>query len=135
MTTQELLNALSQKNASLEDVLQTIPDLKFHDYLTFLFSQQALSKSAIIKKSTLDRTYAYQIFDGTKMPGRDKVLALSLSMALPLEETDRLLKLANQGTLYPKVKRDAVIIYAIAHHYDVLQTNEMLYEHGMEIIR
>ncbi|MGX8680173.1 MAG: hypothetical protein ACSW8B_02160 [bacterium] len=135
MNTQQLLKALMKEQTSLEDLMDEIPDLTFVDYLVYLADQQGLSKSTIIKKASLDRTYGYQIFAGLKTPGKNKILALSLAMGISQEETDRLLKLANQGVLYPKIKRDAIIIYALAHHYDLLQTNELLYEYGLEIIK
>ncbi|MBO6048054.1 MAG: hypothetical protein J6P61_09985 [Erysipelotrichaceae bacterium] len=135
MNTQQLLNVLKNDDASLDTLLEKIPDLTFVDYLQYLISQSPLSKGDIIKNSTLDRTYCYQIIEGRRLPSKDKVIALAIGMHLDLDDTDRLLKLANQGTLYSKVKRDALIIYAISHHYDMMKTNELLYEYDFELIK
>ena len=58
--------------------------------------------------SNIQKNYGYQIFDGSKTPSRDKVIALALAMQLTLDEANRLLHLSNNGILYPKIKRDSI---------------------------
>lgn len=36
--------------------------------------------------------------------------------------------------LYPKVKRDALLIYCIENHKSVYETNEYLMEYGLELL-
>ena len=43
-------------------------------------------------------------------------------------------RLSDNGLLYAKVKKDAILIYALQHHYDLYQTNELLLAHGFEIL-
>ena len=88
----------------------------------------------IINKTTLQRNYAYQIFDGSKKPSKDKVLQLSFALHLGLRETNNLLSLSNNGASYPKVKRVAIFIFALKHKLDVLQVNELLDEYQLHIL-
>lgn len=123
-----LVNTHTQKG--LSDYLEnyTIPDsaLSFSAAFQSLLEQHHLTKSQVIRDSGLDRTYAYQIINGTKAPGRDKILALSLSAGFTLKETCKLLEAAKAGILYSRSSRDAVIIYGIQHRLGVMKVNEML---------
>ena len=67
----------------------------------------------MIRASLIQRNYAYQILNGTKNPGRDKVLALCIAAHMNYEETQRALALADLGKLYPRRKKDSIIIFAL----------------------
>lgn len=131
--TQQLLELL-KSSASLPEILQQIPDLDFSGYLQSLMEYHDLKKNEIIAKTNIQRNYAYQIFDGSKHPGRDKVLQIAIAMRLDLHQTNNLLALSNNGSLYAKVKEDAILIYAIHHHYNLMKTNELLDAHGLKIL-
>ena len=45
---------------------------------------------------------------GTRKPGRDKLLRLSIGAGLTLRETTRVLELSEMATLYPKSRRDMI---------------------------
>lgn len=47
-------------------------------------------------------------------------------MEATFTETSQLLRLAGHGSLYPKVRRDAAIIFAIEKKYTMQQANELL---------
>lgn len=135
-TTGELLSILSDTHSSkeLDHYLEnyTFPENHFSFSYAFaaIIEKKKLSKAEIIRRSNLDRTYAYQILNGTKLPGRDKILALSIAASLSLRETQRMLECAEEGILYSRSSRDAVIIYGIEHHLTILQINELLDKHG-----
>ena len=74
--------------------------------------------------------YAYQILNGSKNPGRDKTLAICLAAGMDYEETQRALALSDSGKLYPRKKRDSIIIFALHKRLSVQQTNELLYAEG-----
>lgn len=80
----------------------------------------------IISKSGIERSYFYHILSGRKTPGRNIILRICLCMSATLNETNQLLRLANQGVLYAKVRRDAAIIFAIEKKFTMQQTNEFL---------
>lgn len=88
-----------------------------------------------VKQSGLDRSYAYHIFSGKKIPSRDKLIAIAFGMRLDLDETQTLLKRTRNRTLYPKDKRDSMIIYALLNGQRLDITNERLFERGFDLIQ
>ena len=96
--------------------------------------EKNISKAKVISEANLARTYGYQIFQGEKNPGRDKIIAITFAMGLNLEECNRLLTLARTNILYSKNKRDAIIIFGIENKYSLSQVNEVLYEMCEDII-
>ena len=85
-------------------------------------------QAEVIKKAQIDRTYGHQLFNGTRVPSRDKLLQLSIGMELDLKETQQLLKTAGKSILYAKIKRDAAMIYGITHHMDVMEVQGLFAE-------
>ena len=88
----------------------------------------------MIQQAQIDRTYGYQLFNGTRRPSRDKVLQLALGMGLSLEETQHLLQAAGRSPLYPRLKRDAVLIFCLKNGYDLMETQEMLGKYDITLL-
>lgn len=105
-------------------------DQPLTDYLSELLKDNKLKKADVIKLSGLNGVYGYQIFDGRREPSRDKVLQLAIGFGLDLEETKKLLKCAGLGELYPRIKRDALFIYAINNSMNIDETEALLYKMG-----
>ena len=102
----------------------------FCDVLYQLIQQKALTAKEMIRRSRIERSYFYHILSGKKKnPSRNMVLRIGLCAGANLEEMNRLLRLAGTPALYPKIRRDALLIYAIGQKYDMEQTNELLLEH------
>lgn len=94
-----------------------------------------MSKAEVIHQSDIPRTYAYQLYQGTRRPSRDKVLILAIVLGCTIEECDRLLTLAAHQHLYAKDPRDALILFSIHHHDTLEQVEERLNEYGMALLR
>ncbi len=129
--TSDLLAFLNNTNNTrdLDNYLSSI-DNRYPDslssYLKMTLNEKNVSPSELIKRSRIERTYFYQILNGRKKPGRDKVISIALALSLSLEETQRILTLAEAGVLYPKSKRDSVLIFALNNHYSIIETNLLL---------
>ena len=99
-TTEELLNILKSKRSYNDFLKEQIDELYFasiSEYLEILLAQKGLKKSDVILKANLDKSYAYQIFNGNKTnPSRDKLIMLAFGMELNLDETRKLLKISNE---------------------------------------
>ena len=135
MTTIELLTILNQnKDISFHELLRKIPEISFTDYLEMLLEREGISKSEFIKRTNLERTYAYQIINGTRLASKDKVLQCAFALKLDLHDTNVLLTLSNNQNLYPKIKRDALIIFGINRQYNLLQMNDLLDEYQFSIL-
>lgn len=101
-----------------------------------LLSEKGLKKADVISASGITVTYGYDLFSGykNKKPSRNIILALALSMRLDVTETQRLLKIAGCGALYPRVPRDSVIMFAISHSLSRCEADDLLNKRGLETI-
>ena len=106
--------------------------MTFHAYYNSYLEQCHLEKAKVIQVSGISRTYAYQILQGEKNPSRDKVLALTLAAGMDLKNINQCLKLAGMNALYEKVRKDAIILFALNRELGILEINELLYEMGEE---
>lgn len=134
LSTDELLKILNSTRSreNLDEytaIIEKQPTYSnFAEYLKAFLQSHEITDAALIKDSLIPRTYAYQILNGTKNPGRSKVLALCIAAKMNYDETQRALALANVGKLYPRRREDSIIIFALSQKLSVLQTNEVLYE-------
>jgi hypothetical protein len=109
-------------------------DIKLHSYLYELLDRSGYTISMIIDKASIGKSLAYQIFNGKRTPNRNLLLRIALVLKLNLEDTQRLLRMAKRGELYPRIQRDAAIIFCIEHSYSLIDTNELLENLGEAIL-
>lgn len=102
----------------------------FPEYFESLEAVKAIGSVELIHRSSLERSYYYQIMKGTRKPGRDKVIRLCLAAGLNLRETTRALELSGNATLYPKRRRDIILTVAINQKAGVINTNLLLDKYG-----
>jgi len=91
-----------------------------------------ISKQKLIRESCLNSSYVYDILGGKKTPSRDTVIKLSFALGLTLSETGRLLKLAGYSDLYPRIEREAIIIFCIENQKGLYHANDLLHSMNME---
>jgi len=135
-STGELLDVL-KKEDSYEEIIEKTTDffeLTLSEYLLQLIDEKQLKKATVIAKSGVERTYAYQIFSGKKFPSRDKLLSLAFGMELTFEEVQKLLKVNGYAQLYPKNKRDSIIIFALDKGHSIVKLNEIIFSLGEDMI-
>ena len=119
----------------LEENKQAMLPERFSEYLNKLLYEKNVEIAEVIRRSQLDKAYAYQIFSGKKSnPSRDKLIAIAFGLDLNLEETRKMLKASGNRELYVRDIRDSVIIFALNNHKNIIETNEMLYNKGLKII-
>ncbi|MEE1044325.1 MAG: XRE family transcriptional regulator [Olegusella sp.] len=134
--TEELLDELL-RSESAEQFVEThdLPDRTLSDYLQQLLAEKGMEQATVVNMADLHPTYGYDIFRGLKKhPGRDKVLQIAFAMALTPRETNRCLELAGVSSLYPKVRRDAIILYCLNKSQSLQKVNEELYRLGEDTI-
>ena len=104
-------------------------------FLENLLEKYSITKIEAIKRSALNQIYAYQIFSGVKSsPSRDKLIQLIFGMGLELDNAQRLLITGKHGKLYPRSRRDSIIIFAINKKLSLQQYDELLFEMKEETI-
>lgn len=132
-STEELMNELLKANnigEYLKDNSQYMVSEELSTYLNNIISKKALVKSEVIKKTEFSEVMGYQIFSGTRLPSRDSLICICVAMEMTLDETQAILKIAGFAALYPKAKRDSVIIRGINEGKSVAGINEELYNLG-----
>lgn len=137
-STEELMEILKQKKSIHAYFTEEIDELEFAsltEYLELLLNEKGLRKSDVIKRSNMDKNYAYQIFNGNKThPSRDKMIALAIGMGLNVLETRKLLKIAGACDLYPRNPRDSVIIFGLNNRLSLIDTNELLNDYRLDLL-
>lgn len=101
------------------------------EYLRRLLERRGLTSGEVIQRCNLDRSYGYQLFNGTRRPTRNMLITLSLHLELGEKEAQRLLKLSGRPTLYARNRRDAALLYALSHRLSPAQAEELL--DGLEV--
>lgn len=135
------------QDKSTDDLRQELmesPDLAENDaffsskdaaaMLNQLFKKCGLSKAALAKRSGMSDIYLHQIFSGRRNPSRSRLLCLCIGLGASLEETQELLKLCGLAQLYPKLRRDAIIIYGLTHRLSLFSINDSLFSSDEETL-
>lgn len=106
----------------------------FHVFITALCRTDGLVPEQVIRRAAIDRTYGHQLFNGTRRPSRDKVLQLAFGLGLTVEGAQELLKIARKSALYPRIRRDAAILYCLNRGIDILETQNTLQALGETLL-
>ncbi|MCL2501200.1 MAG: hypothetical protein FWE90_12830 [Defluviitaleaceae bacterium] len=110
----------------LEESGQDAPP--FHVHIKQLCDETETTVEHIIRTAEIERTHGHKFFNGTRIPSRDKVLQLAFGFGLDCAGAQKLLTLAKRGALYPKIKRDAVIIYALERKLGITAVQDKLHD-------
>ena len=102
--------------------------------LAELCAEKDLMPKHVILNSGIERTYGYQLFNGNRTPSRDKVVMLAIGFGLDYDEAQSLLKIARKSPLYPKLKRDVVLIYAIQNKKSIEDIQATMHELGLALL-
>lgn len=111
--------------------------INVNTYFARLLTARGLGRRQVIDLAGLSdkANLAFQLLNGTRTArNRDLYIRLALAMRLDLEETQRLLKFLKKGTLYPLKMRDAALVYAISHGYDIKATQQLLAENALAML-
>ncbi len=104
------------------------------DLLRQLFRKRKISKATLAKQSGMSEVYLHQVFAGRRNPSRNRLLCLCFGLTATLEETQELLKQCGLAQLYPKNKRDAILLYGIVNGMDLFAVNDKLFAENEETL-
>lgn len=128
MLEHEILDSVDCGLLSGEDFL--LP--KWTDYMQGILQERNLRVKDVIFRCNLERSYGYQIFNGTRRPTRDILMVLALVLGLDTGETKRMFELAGRAPLYARCRRDAAVLYGLTHGMTETDVHELLLELGEE---
>ncbi len=106
----------------------------FSEYITQLCKRQEVVAERIIKRANIERSFGHQIFKGSRNPSRDTVLQLAFGFEADVDTAQELLKYARMSALYPRMKRDAAILYCLYHHFSIMEAQQVLHEMGLPLL-
>lgn len=102
------------------------------EYLGSLLRERGMTMGDVVLRCKLDRSYAYQLFNGTRRPTRQFLLQFSLALGLEEAQVQRLLQIAGRAPLYARDRRDAALLYALSHRQTAEEADRLLREQGLE---
>ena len=115
------------------------------EFLEEKLKESGLTRAELFARSSINPSYGYQLLSGLRSPARDTAVQLALenvhleyptkvnfeSLSLGVDDTQELLRMAKLGALYPRDRRDSIILFAISNGFTLPQTNELLFSHSM----
>ena len=119
------------KGDSFPDSWNEFLDDDIFAFFNELIEKTGLKRSDVIRKANISRSYGYQIMEGRRIGKRDYYLSIAIAMSLDLKTTQRMLAVTRSGGLHPLIKRDAAVIFAINHGYDIDKTYDFMCELGL----
>lgn len=132
-STSNLMNILkSTAEKNVEQYCRQYIDGKnyvsFSAFIDDLIAQRHLKRQDILAQADIPQKYGYKLLTGeSHTTDRDKILRICIAMKLTLKETQRALNLYGMPPLYPKNKRDVILIVAINKGAgSVIDVNERL---------
>lgn len=125
-TTSKLFHKLRSRESGKAVLEQEQTEPACAQVLQNLLEQAGLSAPEWIAAADISKSYAYQVLRGERTPGRDILLRTALVLRLSLKEVQRLLAVGGCGALYPKIRRDAAVIFALNQHVTLLETEDLL---------
>lgn len=138
-STDDLLEELKKKSTNLDEYIssnaESLIEISLREYWEGLYQKSGKTKADVINNADISYIYFYEILQGKKSPTKDKIIRLILAMELPLEDCQNALRFCNQAMLYPRIKRDSILIYAITNRMTVYETQALLKKAGEEELK
>jgi len=131
LRTSGLLNRLNQASdpkqffASNEEHMN-MP--AFSAFIAELARSKSVSHQKVISLGNIENSFGHQVFKGTRNPSRDTVIAIAFGFEADLTLAQELLKHARCAQLYPRVPRDAALIYCFQHKIGIVDAQCLLSE-------
>lgn len=137
--TNDLMEELSGQDTDLDRYFEENPtsliNVDIKEFWKKAVDTSSKTKSDIINKADMSYCYFYDVINGRKIPSKDKIIRIALAMNLSLDDCQEALRISGKSALYPRIKRDSILIYAINKGYSIYQTNDLLAEHGEEMLK
>lgn len=128
------LEACSDFKEFFSENKDSLAKKELHENLEALLKKYNIKKADAVRASEINEIYAYQIFAGSRMPDRKKLLCIAIGMGLPLREVQLLLRSSGYAQLYVKNPFDCIIAFGIHKGYKLIKINGLLYEYGLETL-
>lgn len=132
LTTDKIFSKLEQGEAVKESEIDfvTLEDTRTQLYKKIMEAYPSMASFA--EASSIYPSPLHYFLTGKKNLSRDKVLAICITLKLDIAETRETLRRLIQSDLYPRDKRDFVILQGIRQKNSLYDINDALIRHGFE---
>ncbi len=120
--------------AFLSDHEDSFSHESVRELLGRLLAKKRMSKATLARRAGMSEIYLHQIFAGRRNPSRNRLICLCIGLSASLEETQFLLKQCGWAQLYAKNRRDAIILYGLAHGQTLQAINDALFSEDEETL-
>lgn len=110
--------------------LAPLDERAFSDWVDDNLLRKSMPRSAVVNRSGLNHTYAYQILSGSRRPARDKLIQICFGMELCVEEAGEALACGGVSPLRPECRRDVIIAFCLERGLGVTGCDGLLWELG-----
>ncbi len=132
MLTSDIENRLGRDGKFDEEMIKEnlCPDLR--DFLSACMERTEISRADCISALGIERSYGYQILNGTRIPSRECLIRIGLFLGLSVEDFQRMLNIAGKRSLYVKNMFDAKVFYAIKHKMNYEDAVAFIWENAAD---
>lgn len=103
-------------------------------FLNHIINTKKITVAQVVKVSGSGE-YVYKVFNGTRKPSRNILIAIAFGIELSLEEVQLLLRISKQAILDSRDKRDSIIIYGIVNRLSIFEVDDLLFQNDMVTIK
>ncbi len=113
------------------------PANDFYSFIRTKLKENSISQKTLFVKADISETYGYKLLSGEKKTRqRDVILRMLIAAKLDFDEVQSALHKYGMEELYPKNKRDALLIMCINEKRDMVsQVNEILKNKGFDELK
>lgn len=137
-TTDELLKVLKEKDSLDSFLSENANEMVCNDLkkvMEEMLDKYGMSRRDVVTSTHIERSYLYRLMSGDRInPSRDVLLQFGLALKADLDDVQKMLRVACLAMLYPRVKRDAVIIHCLNNKEGVTRCDQVLYDHGEKLL-
>lgn len=123
----DLEKQLSEADEFDEDLIKQNPAPDFYLLIDELLKERNMKRSDLILHLNFERTYGYQILNGTRIPTKKQIILIGLYLGITVEQMQQLLKICGRECLYVRNVEDAKVVFALEHHYTYEQSMNFIY--------
>lgn len=127
MKTSQLEERLGAAESFDEDLILENGAPEFCAAISAIMEKKGVSRAELIKRLDLDRSYGYQLLNGTRPPTRNHVIQMGLLLGLDIDSFQKLMKTAKKKPLYVRDLFDARVFFAVKHGMDYEAASEFIW--------
>lgn len=127
MKTSQLEERLGAAESFDEELILENGAPEFCAEIAAQMEKRGVSRAELIKRLDIDRSYGYQLLNGTRPPTRNHVIQMGLLLGLDIDSFQKLLKTAKKKPLYVRDLFDARVFFAVKHGMDYEAASEFIW--------